>query len=65
MKLQLDNLGRITKEYPSTFYRLTNWMNGTYVADYSTEAEAISASYASKNGTRYDHKVSTMHIQGR
>ena len=62
MKLNLDNLGRITPEYPKTFYRLTNWMTGTYVADYSTESEAIQASYASKNGTMYDHKVSEMHI---
>lgn len=60
--LTLDNLGMIPANYPSTFYRLTNWMNGTFVADYATETEAVAASYASKHGGRYDHKVSTMHI---
>ena len=62
MKLNLDSLGRITKEYPTTFFRLTNWMTGTFVADYSTESEAVAASYASKNGTMYDHKVSKMSL---
>lgn len=61
MQLKLDEFGRITKDYPSTFYRLTNWMTGAFVDDYSSEAEATKASYASAHGGRYDHKISTMH----
>lgn len=65
MKLQQNEFGTLPAIYPKTFYRLTNWMNGAFVADYDNEAEAVAASYASKNGTRYDHKVSTMHLTGR
>ncbi len=64
MKLQRDALGMIPASYPRTFYRLTNWMTGAFVDDYDNHSEAVAASYASKNGTQYDHNVSTMHVTG-
>lgn len=64
MKLHLDELGMIPATYPSTFYRVEDWMTGRRIADYTTEAEAVKASYASNHGGRYDHKVSTMHMAG-
>lgn len=64
MELKRDELGMIPASYPKTFYRVTTWATGTLVADYSTEGEAVRASYASNHGGRYDHKVSTMHLVG-
>ncbi|MEC9244632.1 MAG: hypothetical protein VYB05_07670 [Pseudomonadota bacterium] len=64
MQLQLDELGLIPASYPKTFYRVEDWRTGRRVADYSTEAEAVKASYASAHGGRFDHKVSTMHMAG-
>lgn len=63
MKLELDSLGMVPATYPKKFYRLTTWATGRYVADYDSLSEAKAASYASKNGTKYDHKVSTMEIR--
>lgn len=64
MKLHLDELGMIPADYPKTFYRVETWETGSFVADYSTEAEAVKASYASTHGGRFDHKVSPMHLAG-
>lgn len=64
MKLQRGEFGTIPANYPKTFYRLTNWMTGAFIDDYDNQAEAHAASFASKNGTQYDHKVSTMHLTG-
>lgn len=64
MKLTRDAIGMIPADYPKSFFRLSNWMSGAFVEDYSTEAEAVAASYASVNGTRYDHKVSKMQMVG-
>ena len=64
MKLQQDELGMIPANYPKVWFLVSTWNTGSFVADYSTEGEAIAASYASKNGTKYDHKVSTMRLTG-
>lgn len=64
MKLELNENGTIPATYPKTWFRVSTWNTGSFVADYSTEAEAVAASYASKNGTKYDHKVSTMVLTG-
>ena len=64
MQLKLNELGMIPATYPKTFFRVSTWNTGSFVADFSTEAEAIAASCASKNGTKYDHKVSKMHLVG-
>ena len=64
MKLNLNNLGRISAEYPKTFFRVEKWSNGARVADFTTEAEA--AAFAIENarevGCRYDHKVCRMSL---
>lgn len=64
MQLHLDELGRIPANYPKTFYRVEDWFTGSRVADFTTQAEAEKASYASNHGGRYDHKVSTVHLTG-
>lgn len=64
MQLKLNDLGMIPANYPKVFFRVSTWNTGSFVADFTTEAEAIVASYASKNGTKYDHKVSTMKLVG-
>lgn len=64
MQLNLDSLGMIPANYPKTFYRVTTWATGSFVADFTTEGEAVNASYASNHGGRFDHKVSTMHLTG-
>lgn len=64
MKLKLDELGMIPASYPKTFYRVSTWNTCAFVADFTTEAEAVRASYARNHGGRFDHKVSTMHLAG-
>lgn len=64
MKLQLNELNMIPANYPKKFFRVSTWNTGAFVADFTIEAEAIAASYASLNGTKYDHKVSTMQMVG-
>jgi len=65
MKLSLNAIGNIPADYPAIWFRVSTWATDSYVADYSTEAEAIKASYASTHGGRLDHKVATMHLSGR
>lgn len=62
MRLQLDELGMIPANYPKTFYRVSDWKSGAFIADFSNEGEATVFSYVSNHGGRYDHKVSTMHL---
>lgn len=65
MRLTPDCLGRITAEYPATFYRVSTWATERRVADFSThgEAAAFAITDARESGCRYDHKVSTMHVR--
>ena len=65
MQLTLDQPGMIPATYPATFYRVSDWRTGRFIADYSTQAEAVKASYASTTGKRFDDSVATMHRTGR
>lgn len=65
MQLNLDAIGNIPTDYPAVWFRVSTWARDVFVADYSTEAEAIKASYASNHGGNLDHKVSTMRLTGR
>ena len=64
MQLNLDQLGRITSEYPAVFFRVSTWSTERRVADFTTESEAqrFAIDHAKEAGCRYDHKVSTMKI---
>lgn len=64
MQLNLDQLGRITAEYPAVFFRVSTWTTERRVADFSNEDEAkrFAITHAKETGCRYDHKVSTMKI---
>jgi len=64
MKLQLNAIGNIPADYPAIWFRVSTYATESFVADYSTEAEAVKASYASTHGGRLDHKVATMRLSG-
>lgn len=67
MQLHLDQLGRITPDYPAIFFRVSKWSNDYRVADFTNEDEAkrFAISNARETGCQYDHKVSTMKIARR
>lgn len=67
MQLNLDRMGRITAEFPATFYRVENWNTGRRVADFTTKAEAeeFAIVNARETGCKYDHKVSTVKLSGK
>jgi len=65
MKLSLNAIGNIPADYPAIWFRVSTWANESFVADFTTEAEAVAASYSSNHGGRFDHKVATMKLTGR
>lgn len=64
MRLHLDANQNIPPSYPRVFFRVETWATGRYVADFTTEREALAfaISDAKQAGCRYDHKVSRVHM---
>ncbi len=62
MKLQQDALGRVTKDYPAVWFRVSTWATERFVADFTTQAEAEKFAVEDAKGLRYDHKVSKMRL---
>ena len=65
MQLKLDVLNNIPANYPAVWYRVTDRNSGRFIADFTTEAEAVAHSYASRTGKRYDDSVAMMRLSGR
>jgi hypothetical protein len=64
MRLHLDANRNIPSTYPKSFFRVETWRTGSYVADFTSEAEAsaFAIQHAKDTGCRYDHKVSRVHM---
>jgi hypothetical protein len=58
--LPLTHLGNIPNDRNATFYRVEEWKNGYFVADFAlkSEAESFAISDARAKNCKYDHKVS-------
>lgn len=63
-QLSLSPLGLIPLDYPRTFYRVEDWINGKRIADFTSlsEATAFAINDARKTGCRHDHKVCTVRL---
>ncbi len=59
-KLPLNHMGNIPNNRQSTFYRVEDWKNGWFVADFGlkSEADRFAIEDAKSKGFFYDHKVS-------
>jgi hypothetical protein len=65
MQLHLDaRTGTIPASYPKTWFRVSDWITGRFIADFTTKAEAYECSFSSNTGKRYNDKVSTMRLSG-
>ena len=65
-RLHLDPVTcMIPATYPKTFFRVTDWNSGVYIADFDQEGEAVAFSYCTNTGKRFDDRVSTMRLTGR
>jgi len=65
-QLAATAFGTIPTDRAKTFYRVESWSSGMFIADFATQAEAafFAISDARERGCRYDHKVSTVTMQG-
>jgi len=64
MRLHLDANRNIPSTHPKSFFRVETWNTRSYVADFTTEAEALAFAiqHAKDTGCRYDHRVSRVYM---